>query len=187
MKKVLVLGGLASIGYAFYYYFKKQISLALNFDYKLKDAKVIKLDTKGATLDFAIEVSNNSSFQVDIMGYDIAFKYKNVQLGNTKSNKRFTVNADSKFVVQSIGDVSFQNAKSVLLPFVKDVIDRKPIQVDVEGYIDVEFSSFSRRIEFNNKTFTYSKDLLVDVGLDDEFEKGKTKIGDILGKIGIKI
>lgn len=187
MKKLLVLGGLASIGYAFYYYFKKQVSLVMNFDYRIKDAKILKLTKDGAKLDVAVQVTNKSSLGVDVLGYDLTFKYKGVEFGKTQSNQSFRVNPDSIFIVQSEGDVSFKNAKTVLLPFVKNIIDRKPIQIELQGFLNVEFSGLIRKVEFNNQQITYSEDLLVDLGLDDEFEKGKTKIGDILGKIGIKI
>ncbi|MBW2998679.1 LEA type 2 family protein [Candidatus Woesearchaeota archaeon] len=187
MKKILVLGGLASIGYAFYYYFKKQVELVMNFDYKIKDAKILNLTKDGAKLDVSVQVTNKSSLGVNVLGYDLTFKYKGVELGKTQSNQSFTVNPDSSFIVQSLGDVSFKNAKTVLLPFVKDIINRKPIQIEIQGFLNVEFSGLNRKIEFNNQKITYSKDLLVDVGLDDEFEKGKTKLDNILGKIGIKI
>lgn len=187
MRKLLVLGGLASIGYAFYYYFKKQVALVMNFDYKIKDAKILNLTKEGAKLDVAVEVTNKSSLGVQILGYDLTFKYKGVELGKTQSNQPFQVNPDSSFVVQALGDISFKNAGTVLLPFVTDVINRKPMDIEIDGFINVEFSGLSRKVEFNNQKITYSKDVLADVGLDDEFEKGKTKVTDILGKIGIKI
>ena len=40
MKKVLLFGGIGLAGFGFYRYFKYQVDMALNYDYKIKNFKV---------------------------------------------------------------------------------------------------------------------------------------------------
>ena len=42
MKKVLLFGGIAIAGFGLYRYFKYQIDLALNYDYKLKNFEIFR-------------------------------------------------------------------------------------------------------------------------------------------------
>ena len=41
MKKGLIIGGIALAGFGFYRYFRYQLDMALNYDYKIKRFKII--------------------------------------------------------------------------------------------------------------------------------------------------
>ena len=71
MKKILLIGGLSSIGYAFYYFFKKQLDLALSFTYKIKNFEVKEITSKDAKVKATIQVKNNSSFEIEVINYDL--------------------------------------------------------------------------------------------------------------------
>ena len=63
MKKLLFIVGLGGIGYALYNYFNKQLALALDWDFKIKDVKINELTSNGVNLDLIISVLNKSSFK----------------------------------------------------------------------------------------------------------------------------
>jgi hypothetical protein len=73
MKKLLIFGGILGIGYSFYYYFKKQLNLALAFDYQLKGFEVEELTTTEANIKLVLEVRNKSSFKIIVNSYDFTF------------------------------------------------------------------------------------------------------------------
>ena len=116
MRKLFFYGGIGIIGYAFYSYFKKQYDLAVNYTYRLKDINVLELTKEKATLDCTVEIKNKSSFQVEIRGWDLIFKYKGVQFAETTSNERFAIPPDSEFSVSAVGELDFSNYKSVCTP-----------------------------------------------------------------------
>lgn len=187
MRKILFLGGVSMVGYAFYYYFKKQYNLAMNYAYKIKDVNVLNLTTKKATIDATVEITNKSNFQVSIDSYDLIFKFKGFSFAQTSSETPILVNPDSKFLVKAVGEIDFSNYKEILLPAVTDILQRKKIEIIVFGTMKVSFMGVSQTIEFDDRAFTYTEDLISDVGLSQKFEKSKGKVADILGKIGIKI
>ena len=175
------------VGFAFYSYFKKQYSLAMNYSYKIKEVKVLELNTKNAKIDCTVEITNKSNFQVSIDNYDLTFGFKGVSFANTSSNIPITVNPDSKFLVSAVGNLDFNNYKQILLPAVTDIIKRKPIDIIVSGYMNVSFMGLKQKIPFNEQSIRYTDDLISKVGLSEKFDKSKGKIQDLLGKIGIKI
>jgi hypothetical protein len=58
MKKVLLLGGIALAGFGLFRYFKYQIDLALNYDYKIKNFKIVSYDSDKINANLEIEVEN---------------------------------------------------------------------------------------------------------------------------------
>ena len=66
MKKLLFIIGLGGIGYGLYYYFKSQLDLALNFDFKFKDVQLEDIDKDGVNLALVISVLNKSSFALEV-------------------------------------------------------------------------------------------------------------------------
>jgi len=187
MRKILFLGGLSMVGYAFYYYFKKQYKLAMNYSYKIKDVNVLNLTTKKATIDATVQITNKSNFQVSINSYDLTFKFKGFSFAQTKSETPILVNPDSSFLVKAVGDIDFTNYKEILLPAVTEILQRKKLTIIVSGNMNVSFMGVNQTIDFDDKSFTYTEDLISQVGLSEKFDKSKGKIEDILGKIGIKI
>jgi len=187
MKKILFIGGLSAIGYAFYYFFKNQVDLALNYGMKIKNIRFLELNTNTAKIKSSIEILNKSSFSVDILKYDITFKYKGIPIGNAVNINPVTIESDSSFDVSAISEIDLANVKSVLLPLAENILTRKPLKIEIEGYVDVKFLGIPKTIEFNDKSFDYSDDLLVDVGLNDEYDKLKGDLNNILGNIGINL
>jgi|ETNvirenome_2_30_1030614.scaffolds.fasta_scaffold00095_41 LEA14-like dessication related protein len=187
MRKLFFYGGIGIIGYAFYSYFRKQYDLAVNYTYRLKNIKVLELTKEKATLDCTVEIKNKSSFQVEIRGWDLVFKYKGVEFADTKSNETFAIPPDSEFSVSAVGDLDFKNYKSVLYPAVLDIVSRKPIDIEVDGKLFVTFMGINRTINFSNEEFRYSDDIIEEVGLGKKYDKTLAKIQDIFGKIGVKV
>ena len=187
MRKILFLGGLSMVGFAFYNYFKKQYKLAMNYSYKIKDINVLELTTKNAKIDCTVQITNKSNFKVSIDSYDLTFKFRNIAFARTINNNQIFVNPDSVFLVSAVGELDFTNYKEILLPVVTNIIQRKPIKVQVLGNMNVSFMGINQTINFDNEEITTTKDLIGQVGLNDKFEKSKGKVADLLGKIGIKI
>ena len=76
MKKVLLLGGIGLAGFGLYRYFKYQIDLALNYDYRIKNFKILSYDNDKINAYIEMEVINKSNFQILIKEYDLKISYK---------------------------------------------------------------------------------------------------------------
>lgn len=187
MKKVLLFGGIVTTGFAFYYFFKKQIDLALSSDYKIKRVKLTSITKTNATVSCEMEVSNKSSFSVVIQGYDIRFLYNNIEIGHTTNDIPITIPSDSSFDIVAKGDIDITNIKSQIIKLSTDILSNKPVKIVVNGTIFVKFLGIARTIEFKDNDFVYSKNLLETVGLDDDLDRFKVKINNYIGQLGLKL
>ena len=98
MKKILFILGIGGISYALYSYFTKQLSLALDWDFKVKGVKVLYIDKKRTKLNLTISVYNKSIFELLVKNYDLDIIYENVKIGNAKTSTQFTVNGEQYFI-----------------------------------------------------------------------------------------
>lgn len=187
MKKALFIAGFLGIGYSFYYYFKKQLSLAFDLDYKLKSFRLVELTAKKAEIKTQIEARNKSNFNLKIDAYNLVFSYKGIPVAETISNIPITVNADSKFTLDAEGTIDLEKVTSNIMPFITDVLKKQPIKLQLSGFIKINFFNFSHKIQLENEEVVYSNNLLSDIGLEQDYDKAMNKLSEILGNVGIKI
>jgi LEA14-like dessication related protein len=186
MKKVLLFGGLAIAGFGLYRYFKYQIDLALNYDYKLKDFRVIGQEGDLLKVSATFEISNKSSFKVDVTGYDLQLFFKDVPFALTKSTDKVTIQPNSSFEIVGYGEINIATSKIVILPFLKDILDRKPIDISVSGTVNIVFLGIPTTLKFDKQKFNYSLDLIEDYKLGSAYEKLKAKYPKIFALLGVK-
>jgi LEA14-like dessication related protein len=186
MKKVLLFGGLAVAGFGLYRYFKHQIDLALNYDYKLKDFKVIGQDGDILKVSATFEISNKSSFKVDVTGYELELTFKDTPFALTKSTDKITIMPNSSFQIVGYGEINISTSKIIIIPFLKDILERKPIDISVSGVVNVTFLGIPTTLKFDKQKFNYSLDLIEDYKLGNAYERLKTKYPKIFALLGVK-
>jgi LEA14-like dessication related protein len=186
MKKVLLIGGVALAGFGLYRYFRYQVDLALNYDYNLKDFKIISVDNENVKVEATFALTNRSNFQVEVKAYDIDLFFKDKQFANTASDTSIMIQPNSTFEVVGQGSINIAETKTALLPFLKDVAERKPIDIQVSGEVKVVFLGIPTTLKFDKESFTYSTDLLREYNLDKPFEKFKAKYPKLFGLFGLK-
>lgn len=186
MKKVLLFGGIGLAGFGLYRYFKYQVDLALNYDYKIKNFKILGYDKDKINVSIEIEIKNNSSFEILIKEYDLKLSFKGKNFANTKVTTPFAVLPNSSFILKTTGEINVQESKIAVLPFIQDILARRPINVEVEGFVKVKFLGIDYTMKFNKEKFEYSSDLLKDVGLSKKVSQFKTKNPALAKFFGIK-
>jgi LEA14-like dessication related protein len=186
MKKVLLLGGIGLAGFGLYRYFKYQIDLALNYDYKIKNFKILSYDNEKINASIEIEVVNKSNFEILVNEYDLKISYKGKNFANAKKTTPFLVLPNNSFTLKTDGVINVKEAQVTILPFLADVLAKKPINFEVSGFIKVKFIGINYTLNFNNDTFQYSSDLLRDLGLSKKVGSFKQKNPQIAKFLGIK-
>jgi len=186
MKKLLLFGGIGLAGFGLYRYFKYQIDLALNYDYKIKNFKILNYDNENINVSVELEIVNNSAFEILINEYDLKLFFKGKNIANTKSKVPFAVLPKNSFTLKTEGAINIQETKVAIIPFVKDVLAKNPINVEVSGFVKVKFLGINYTINFNNESFQYSADLLKDIGLSKKVGSFKEKNPAIAKFLGIK-
>jgi len=186
MKKVLLFGGIGLAGFGLYRYFKYQVDMALNYDYKIKNFKILGYDNDNINVSLELEITNNSSFEILVKEYDLKLSFKGKNFANTKSKVPFAVLPNGSFQLKTEGVINVQESKVAILPFIQDVFAKKPINVEVTGFVKVKFLGINYTLNFNNETFQYSSDLLRDLGLSKKVGSFKEKNPALAKFLGIK-
>ena len=186
MKKLLLFGGIGLAGFGLFRYFKYQIDLALNYDYKIKKFKVESYDSEKINASLEIEVVNKSNFQILVNEYDLKISYKGKNFANAKKTTPFLVLPNNSFTLKTEGVINVKESSVAVLPFIQDVLAKKPINVEVTGSIKVKFIGIDYTLNFNNETFQYSSDLLRDLGLSKKVGSFKQKNPALAKFLGIK-
>ena len=180
MKKVLFIGGLSLAGFGLYRYFKYQINQAMSYDYKIKSFKLVDVKGKDVTIAVTIEIINKSSFEVLIKNYDMQLFFKGIPFAKSTSTDPILISPNSSFIFQGQGTLNVDNAKLAILPFLTDVAEQKPIDIQVSGFIKVVFLSIPYTITFDKTDVNYSTDLLKDYGLSKSWQDFKIKHPQIM-------
>lgn len=186
MKKILLFGGIGLAGFGLYRYFKYQVDMALNYDYKIKNFQIKGYDNEKIDVSLELELTNNSSFEITVNEYNLNLSYKGKNFATTKSKVPFKVLPNNSFRLKTDGVINVQESKVSVLPFVRDVLAKKPINVEVDGFVKVKFLGINHTLSFNKESFQYSADLLKDVGLSKQVSKFKENNPTIAKILGIK-
>ena len=186
MKKVLLFGGIAIAGFGLYRYFKHQIDLALNYEYKLKNFTILSQEGDLLKVSVIFEITNKSSFKVDVKNYDLQLFFKDIPFAVTKSTDKITIQPNSSFEVIGYGEIDIKKTKTLALTLVKDVLERKPIDISVSGKINIVFLGIPTSLKFDKQKFNYSIDLIEDYKLGSAYEKLKLKYPKVFAFLGIK-
>jgi len=186
MKKGLLFGGIGLAGFGLYRYFKYQVDLALNYDYKIKNFRVLSYDDSKIKTYIEIEIKNNSSFQILIKEYDLKIFFKGNNFANAVTKTPFLVLPNASFILKTTGEINVKETKVAVIPFVQDVFAKKPINVEVLGFIKVKFLGINHTLNFNKDKFQYSADLLTEFGLGEKVSQFKLKNPTIAKFLGIK-
>jgi LEA14-like dessication related protein len=186
MKKVLLFGGIGLAGFGLYRYFKYQVDMALNYDYKIKNFKILGYDNEKINISLELEITNNSSFEILVKEYDLKLSFKGKNFATTKSKVPFAVLPNNSFTLKTEGVINVKESKIAILPFIQDVLGKKPINVEVSGFVKVKFLGLDYTLKFDNEIFQYSADLLKDVGLSKQVNKFKQNNPALAKFFGIK-
>lgn len=184
MKKGLIIAGIGLAGFGFYRYFKYQMDMALNYDYKIKNFKVISVGTTDVTAEIEVEITNKSAFQIEVKEYNLNLFFKGQNFAKAVSKEPFLVYPNNSFTLKTTGVINLAQAKLAVLPFVQDVLAKKPINVEVTGTVKVKFLKVDYTLNFDKQTFEYSADFLKDYGFSEKvstFKKNNPKIAQFLG------
>jgi LEA14-like dessication related protein len=186
MKKLLLFGGLGLAGFGLYRYFKYQIDLALSYEYSLKDFKILGQTDNKLDVSAVFSIKNKSSFEVIVKDYDLQLFFKDLPFASTKLTEQITIQPNSTFEITGVGQIDIEKSELAIIPFVKDVLDRKPIDISVSGVIHIVFLGIPTTLNFDKQKFNYSVDLIGEYGFGSEYEKLKAKYAKIFGFLGVR-
>lgn len=186
VKKALIIGGVGLAGYSLYRYFKYQIDLAMKYDYKIKNFKYLGINGNDVKVSATIQITNKSNFKLIVNSFDLDLYYQGKKFADVISTKPITIEPNRSFDITGVGVINVNDIKEGLPSFLSAVAKQKPIKIEVEGDLKINFMNLNSTINFNKEEFTYSSDLITEYGFGKEYDKLKQKYPKIFNFFGIK-
>lgn len=165
MKKLLYILGMGTLGGSLYLYFKKQLDLALSYEYDIAAWKIKKLTKDEVSADIVIKLVNKSAFEIEVKDYDLNIFYKDIEIARTFSTDSFIIKSNSSTNVTTSTEIQFDSVKRALLPFFLNVLQNKSLSISVNGFVNVKFMGLNHTVKFNKDKFEYSPDTLTNAGI----------------------
>lgn len=183
MKKILLIGGAVLMVGSVVWYLKRQIDLALNYDYKIIGMEVVSIENGKVELKVTLQATNKSNFGLRINKYLLNFYSQGQLVGTSKKDQAIIVPPDGSFEIIAPVTIDQKSFLDVTLSTIKNAIQEKPIEFQIDGALNVTFVGITRDFVFDKETFVFSENILAEYNLSDEAAKVRNK----LSKLGIKI
>ena len=149
IKKALIIGGVGLAGFGLYRYFKYQVDLAMKYDYKIKNFKYLGISGNDVKVSATIEITNKSNFRLEINSFDLRLFYNGKKFADVVSTKKIIIEPNKSFDITGVGIINVNDIKEGLPSFLSDVLKKKPINIEVEGYLKIKFMNINSTIDFN--------------------------------------
>lgn len=147
-KPILVATGVGLIGYSIYRYYKKQIEIAKNYEYKVTGLKIVTFAKDEVALDINARITNYSNVSATVKQLYLDVFINGVKAGTVDEVKDIFVQANG------YSDFSFRfsfNPQVVLGNLINIVtlsIGLKDVMIALDGYIKVESDFVKATIPF---------------------------------------
>jgi hypothetical protein len=186
LKKILIVGGIGLAGYSLYRYFKYQVDLATNYDYKIKNFRYLGIQGNDIKVSATIQITNKSNFKLRIDSFDLQLLFRGKKFSDVISKNSVEILPKKSFEIEGIGIINVNDLGKALPEFMTDILKQKPINIEVDGTMKINFMNINSTITFNREKFNYSNDLISEYGLGDKYQDLKQKYSKIFGALGIK-
>lgn len=149
IRNFLILGGIGVIGYAIYRYYKTQLEILQNFQYKVIGLKVVSITKDNIALDINTRIINNSNVEAYVKEIFLDAYINDVKAGNINEVKDILVRANG------FSDFSFRfsfNPQIVLGNLVNIVtlsVGAKDVFFKLDGYVKVEGKLIKATLPFS--------------------------------------
>jgi hypothetical protein len=94
-KKIIIttsiFAGIGAIAFGLYKFYKYQLSLAMQYCYKISRYNFNALNQDGINMDLFINIENKSDFSVTIIGYNLDILVNNNKVGTVISKTQYTL------------------------------------------------------------------------------------------------
>lgn len=148
IRNFLIFGGIGVMGYAIYRYYKTQLEILQNFQYKVIGLRIVSLLKDNISLDINTRITNESNVEARVKEVYLDAYINDVKAGNINEVKDILVKANG------YSDFSFRfsfNPQIILgniLNIVTLSIGTKDVMFKLDGYVKVEGKLIKATIPF---------------------------------------
>lgn len=151
LRPILIVGGLAVIGYALYRYYLKQIDFLKDVTYQITGVRIKSISASLVSLDISAKIFNASNVEAIVKQIYLDVFINNVKVGVVNEVK------DIPILPQQSSDVTFNFSFNprLVVSNIRDVLSfsiaAKDLNIDMNGYVKVKSAFISSTIPFEYK------------------------------------
>lgn len=137
VKSLAIVGGIGAIIFAIYSYYKKQLKLITEYDYKIIGVKVKKITVNEVIFDIKYRFFNKSNIEVEVNKIFLKVIVEGSEIGYITENNKFVIPAkgssDVDLQISASPQLIFKNILGIGLGGVK----RKDLKFTMDGYANI--------------------------------------------------
>ena len=147
----MIVTGIGVIAYAIYNYYKKQLDIIKNYDYKVTGLKIVSLQKNLISLDITTRITNYSNVEAVVKQLFLDVYINGVKVGNVDETKDIFVRGNGS------SDFSFRFSfdPQVVLGNIVNIVTLsvgiKDVMIELDGYVKVESGVLKATVPFNYK------------------------------------
>lgn len=157
LKTILIVSGLGAIGYLIYNYYRKQLGLLENYDYKIIGFKIKKVAKNNLVFDVKTRFFNKSKIEATIEKIFVKIIVEGADVGFLTENKPFLIPSQGSSDIDLQIALNPQDIAKNILGILFGGVQKKDIKFTMEGYANIR-SGFVRTtlpIEYSDVVSSY--------------------------------
>lgn len=157
LKTILLVGGVGAIGYLIYSYYRKQIGLLQNYDYKIIGAKIKKVSKNSLAFDVKTRFFNNSKIEATVEKIFVKVIVEGSDVGFLTENKPFLIPSQGSSDIDLQIFINPQDLAKNILGIVFGGVQRKDVKFTMDGYANIRsgFVSTTIPIKYSDVVSSY--------------------------------
>lgn len=150
-KPLLMVTGVGLIAYAIYNYYKRQLEIVKNYDYKVIGLKVVSFQKDNVALDVTTRITNYSNVEATVKQLFLDVYVNGVKVAKVDETKDILVrgNGTSDFSFRFTFDP--QVVLGNIVNIVTLSVGIKDVMIELDGYVKVESGILKATVPFNYK------------------------------------
>lgn len=148
IKPILVVSGIALIGYALYRYYLKQIDFLKDITYQVIGLKIVGISQNQVSMDITTRIYNASNVEATVTEMYLDFLINGIKVGSVNETK------DILILPSKTTDISFNfkfNPRVVgqnILDIISLSVGAKDVTFEAKGYVKLKSSFITTSIPF---------------------------------------
>ena len=157
LKTVAIVGGIGAILYAIYSFYKKQLKLISQYEYKIIGVKVKRITGNEVVFDIKYRFFNKSKIEAEVNKIFLKVIVEGAEIGYITENEKFIIPAKGSSDIDLQISANPQLVLKNILGIVLGGVKRKYLNFTMDGYANIRsgFISTTLPIKYSDVISAY--------------------------------
>jgi len=156
LKTILLVSGVGVVGYFIYNYYRKQLGLLENYDYKIIGFKIKNVAKNNLVFDVKTRFFNKSKIEATIEKIFIKIIVEGNDVGFLTENKPFLIPSQGSSDIDLQIAINPQDIAKNILGILFGGVQRKDVKFTMDGYANIRsgfliFNNYPKKIKKKRK------------------------------------